>query len=123
MVVVADTSPIDYLVLIAQIELLRQLYNRILISPGCASLSGFEVLAGSCIILPIGERRVSSSDYRWSEIRRLSKSRRRLDFHWSVGLARAHHRGKTVTNPSLLRLLGLLLSEKQIPQVIENLEN
>jgi hypothetical protein len=31
-------------------------------------------------------------------------------------------RGKTVTKPSLLRLLGLLLSEKQIPQVVENLE-
>jgi len=33
MVVVADTSPINYLVLIAQIELLTQLYNRILIPP------------------------------------------------------------------------------------------
>ena len=28
-----------------------------------------------------------------------------------------------MTKPSLLRLLGLLLSEKQIPQVVENLEN
>jgi hypothetical protein len=28
-----------------------------------------------------------------------------------------------VTKPSLLRLLGLLLSEKQIPQVVENLES
>ena len=32
-------------------------------------------------------------------------------------------RDKTVTKPSVLRLLGLLLSEKQIPQVVENLEN
>ena len=34
MVVVADTSPINYLVLIAQIDLLKQLYARILIPPG-----------------------------------------------------------------------------------------
>jgi hypothetical protein len=34
-----------------------------------------------------------------------------------------HHRGKTVTKPITLRRLGLLLSEKQIPQVIENLES
>ena len=33
MVVVADTSPINYLVLIAQIDLLQQLYARILIPP------------------------------------------------------------------------------------------
>jgi len=33
MVVVADTSPINYLVLIAQIDLLKQLYTRILIPP------------------------------------------------------------------------------------------
>ena len=33
MVVVADTSPINYLVLIEQIELLPQLYIRILIPP------------------------------------------------------------------------------------------
>ena len=33
MAVVADTSPIDYLVLIAQIDLLNQLYARILIPP------------------------------------------------------------------------------------------
>lgn len=33
MVVVADTSPINYLVLIAQIDLLRRLYERILIPP------------------------------------------------------------------------------------------
>ena len=33
MVVVADTSPINYLVLIARIELLKQLYARILIPP------------------------------------------------------------------------------------------
>jgi predicted nucleic acid-binding protein len=33
MAVVADTSPIDYLVLIAQIDLLKQLYARILIPP------------------------------------------------------------------------------------------
>jgi len=33
MVVVADTSPINYLILIAQIELLKQLYTRILIPP------------------------------------------------------------------------------------------
>jgi predicted nucleic acid-binding protein len=33
MVVVADTSPINYLILIGQIELLPQLYARILIPP------------------------------------------------------------------------------------------
>jgi hypothetical protein len=34
-----------------------------------------------------------------------------------------HHRGKTVTKPLPLSLLGLPLSEKQIPQVAENLES
>ncbi len=33
MIVVADTSPINYLVLIAQIDLLAELYTRILIPP------------------------------------------------------------------------------------------
>jgi predicted nucleic acid-binding protein len=33
MVVVADTSPINYLILIAQIDLLKHLYTRILIPP------------------------------------------------------------------------------------------
>lgn len=33
MVVVADTSPINYLILIGQIDLLKQLYARILIPP------------------------------------------------------------------------------------------
>src|ERR1700730_2188808 len=33
-----------------------------------------------------------------------------------------HHRGKTVTKPLPLSRLGLPLSEKQIPQVVENLE-
>jgi predicted nucleic acid-binding protein len=33
MVVVADTSPINYLVLIGQIDLLIRLYTRILIPP------------------------------------------------------------------------------------------
>ncbi|MGA2599574.1 MAG: hypothetical protein ABSH09_21580 [Bryobacteraceae bacterium] len=33
MVVVADTSPINYLVPIAQIDLLHRLYTRILIPP------------------------------------------------------------------------------------------
>ena len=32
-------------------------------------------------------------------------------------------RGKTVTKPVALSGLGLLLSEKQIPQVVENLES
>jgi hypothetical protein len=32
-------------------------------------------------------------------------------------------RGKTVTKPFALSLLGLPLSEKQIPQVVENLES
>jgi hypothetical protein len=32
-------------------------------------------------------------------------------------------RGKTVTKPLSLRMLGLLLSEKQIPQIVENLES
>jgi hypothetical protein len=34
-----------------------------------------------------------------------------------------HHRGKTVTKPLSLSRLGLPLSEKQIPQVVENLES
>src|ERR1044071_7268096 len=33
MVVVADTSPINYLILIAQIDILKHLYTRILIPP------------------------------------------------------------------------------------------
>jgi predicted nucleic acid-binding protein len=33
MVVVADTSPINYLVLIGQIEILPGLYNRVVIPP------------------------------------------------------------------------------------------
>jgi hypothetical protein len=33
------------------------------------------------------------------------------------------HRGKTVTKPLALSALGLALSEKQIPQVVENLES
>ena len=32
-------------------------------------------------------------------------------------------RGKTVTKPLVLSRLGLLLSEKQIPQVVEDLES
>jgi hypothetical protein len=32
-------------------------------------------------------------------------------------------RGKTVTKPNALSRLGLPLSEKQIPQVVENLES
>jgi hypothetical protein len=48
------------------------------------------------------------------------KSRHRLDFHW---LADVHYRGKTVTKPLPLSRLGLPLSEKQIPQVVENLES
>ena len=34
-----------------------------------------------------------------------------------------HHRGKTVTKPVGLKLLEWPLSEKQIPQVVENLES
>ena len=34
-----------------------------------------------------------------------------------------HHRGKTVPKPLPLSPLGLALSEKQIPQVVENLES
>ena len=33
------------------------------------------------------------------------------------------YRGKTVTKPHVLKWLGLALSEKQIPQVVENLES
>jgi hypothetical protein len=33
------------------------------------------------------------------------------------------HRGKTVTKPRVLNPLGMLLSEKQIPQVIERFES
>jgi hypothetical protein len=34
-----------------------------------------------------------------------------------------HHRGKTMSKPLALSCLGLALSEKQIPQVVENLES
>ena len=37
MVIVADTSPINYLVLLAQIELLPRLYGRVLIPPAVLS--------------------------------------------------------------------------------------
>ena len=33
------------------------------------------------------------------------------------------HRDKTVTKPHVLKWLGLASSEKQIPQVVENLES
>jgi hypothetical protein len=33
------------------------------------------------------------------------------------------HRGKTVAKPLALSHLGLALSEKQIPQIVENLES
>ena len=83
MVVVADTSPINYLVLIVQIDLLKKLLR-------------------DCVAQ--------------------QESRHRLDFQgepiWLV-----HHRGKTVTKPLALNRLGLPLSEKQIPQVVENLES
>ena len=36
---------------------------------------------------------------------------------------RKRDRGKTVTKPRLLKRLGLALSEKQISQVVENLES
>ena len=48
---------------------------------------------------------------------RLSKAQR-----WRLGMA-GHHRGKTVTKPFGLKLLELLLSEKQIPQVVEEFES
>jgi hypothetical protein len=50
------------------------------------------------------------------------KSRHRLDFQGEL-IWLVHHRGKTVTKPFTLSRLGLLLSEKQIPQVVENLES
>jgi len=34
MIVVADTSPINYLVLIGHIDVLRALYKKILVPPG-----------------------------------------------------------------------------------------
>jgi len=34
-----------------------------------------------------------------------------------------HHRGQTVTKPLSLSRLGLPLSEKHIPQVVENLKS
>ena len=40
-----------------------------------------------------------------------------------MGIATSRHRGKTVTKPLALSRLGLPLSEKQIPQVVENLES
>jgi hypothetical protein len=39
------------------------------------------------------------------------------------GVRHCPHRGKTVTKPLVLKPLDLLLSEKQIPQVIEKIEN
>jgi hypothetical protein len=50
------------------------------------------------------------------------KSRHRLDDQGEPTCL-VHHRGKTVTKPLALSGLGLALSEKQIPQVVENLES
>jgi hypothetical protein len=88
-----------------------------------SSHSRFEKLAGSCTILSrwraayqqVGLLLVRDSvghqnpDTVWTFI------------DWPTWLA--HHRGKTVTKPLLLSRLGLPLSEKQIPQVVENLES
>jgi hypothetical protein len=41
----------------------------------------------------------------------------------SVTVADRSYRGKTVTKPLSLNPLGLPLSEKQIPQVVEKVEN
>jgi hypothetical protein len=41
----------------------------------------------------------------------------------STGVCHGPHRGKTVTKSLALSLLGLPLSEKQIPQVIEKYES
>ncbi len=49
--------------------------------------------------------------------------RPRLRSGISEGWNENSDRGKTVTKPSPLKWLGLPLSEKQIPQVIENVES
>ena len=61
---------------------------------------------------------------RYSEIRS-QRSHRLHDRDWretAPGFT-PDHRGKTVTKPLTLSGLGLSLSEKQIPQVVENLES
>ena len=40
MIVIADTSPINYLILIGQIDVLRALYGRVLIPPTQRTASG-----------------------------------------------------------------------------------
>ena len=88
-----------------------------------SSHSRFEKLAGSCTILS-----------RWRApyqqvgllLVRDSVGHQNPDtvltfIGWPTWLV--HHRGKTVTKPLPLSLLGLPLSEKQIPQVVENLES
>jgi len=50
------------------------------------------------------------------------KTRHRLDVQGEPTCL-VHHRGKTVTKPLSLSRLGLPLSEKQIPQVVETLES
>jgi hypothetical protein len=58
----------------------------------------------------------------------LRRSRESVEFVLNKCLGRssrlrANDRGKTVTKPGLLSRLGLALSEKQIPQVVEIIES
>ena len=87
------------------------------------SHSRFEKLAGSCTIL---SRWRAAYQQVGLLLVRDSVGHQNPDTVWTfIGWPTwlVHHRGKTVTRPLPLGRLGLPLSEKQIPQVVENLEN
>ena len=85
--------------------------------------SRFEKLAGSCTIL---SRWRAAYQQVGLLLVRDSVGHQNPDTVWTfIGWPTwlVHHRGKTVTKPLPLSRLGLPLSEKQIPQVVENLES
>jgi predicted nucleic acid-binding protein len=67
MIVVADTSPINYLVLIEQIDLLRQLYGKVII-PEAVYVESIHQRS------PITVRRWASSTQVWVEIHKVSET-------------------------------------------------
>src|SRR6202171_4816128 len=88
-----------------------------------SSHSRFEKLAGSCTIL---SRWRAAYQQVGLLLVRDSVGHQHPDAVWTfIGWPTwlVHHRGKTVTKPLPLSRLGLPLSEKQIPQVVENLES
>ena len=88
-----------------------------------SSHSRFEELAGSCTILPRWRAAYQQVGFL---LVRDSVGHQNPDTVWTLSgqpTWLVHHRGKTVTKPFALSRLGLPLSEKQIPQVVENLES